>query len=410
MDKQKFLPIIIGSDENAYGMARAFHEKYDIISTIICKQVYRATRYSKIVEIRLIDNLDEENIFIKNIVKIAEEKLKDFEKLILVPCADRYIELVAKNQSIIEKYFCNKFISDDLLQRFVTKEKFYQICGEYNIAYPKTVICEKQDRFRILENLRFDFPIIVKPNNSNSYDYLHSTFEGKKKVFFVKTKEEYIDIIYKMNESDYNGNLIIQESVSGDDTLMRVLTCFSDNSGKVKLMCLGQPVIEEYAPLALGNYGAIMTDYNQEIFDKIKAFLEDIQYVGFSNFDMKFDRRSGEYKLLDLNPRQGRSSFFITSAGYNLAGFLVDNCVYEKNPDAVYANTDRLWLSVPKCIIYKYVENQEVLDRAKRLIKEKKYMYTLPYKKDMSLKRFLLVKLIYHKHIKDYKKYFFKKT
>ena len=413
-EKQKFLPIILGSDENAYGIARAFHEKYNIISTALCKELLPATRYSKILEIIKINNFDEENICIENIVKIAGEKLKIYEKLILIPCADYYTELVVKNKDMLEKYFCNKFIPYDLLQKFATKEKFYQICDEYNLEYPKTLTCEKKDRLDILNSLSFDFdfPIIVKPNNSNSYDYLHSKFEGKKKAFFVNTKEEYINIINNMNASDYNGNLIIQELITGDDTAERTLNCFSDNNGKVKLMCLGQPVIEEYKPDAIGNYAAIMTDYNEKIFDKIKVFLEDIKYVGFSNFDMKFDVKSGEYKLYDINPRQGRSSFFVTAAGYNLAGFLVDNCVYdknEKNSDIVYANTDSLWLTVPKKIIFKYVQNREVLTRAKRLIKEKKYKYTLLYEKDMSLKRYIKMKRYYHRHIKNYKKYFFKK-
>jgi len=408
--KQKFLPVILGSDENAYGISRAFHEKYNIIPTVLCKQILVAARYSKIIDIHQIDNFDVEKICIDNIIKIAEEKLKEYEKLILVPCSDYYIEFVVKNKDIIGKYFCNKFISFDLLQKFVTKEKFYQICDKYNLSYPKTVICEKKDRLNILNSLSFDFPIIVKANNSNSYDFLHSKFDGKKKVFFVNTKEEYTDIVNNMNKSDYNDNLIIQDFIPGDDTSMRVLNCYSDNNGKVKLMCLGQPVIEEYSPLALGNYAAIMTDYNKEIFEKIKNFLEDIKYVGFSNFDMKFDTKSEEYKLFEINPRQGRSSFFVTSSGYNLAEFLVDNCVYEKNLDIVYADTDRLWLSVPKKIIYNYVGNKEVLDRAKRLIKEKKYAYTLLYKKDINLKRFLRIKLYYQKHIKEYKQYFFKKT
>jgi len=408
--KQKFLPIILGSDENAYGMARAFHEKYNIIPTVLCRQVFPATRYSKIVNIIQIDKFDEEKICIENLVKIAEEKLKDYEKLILIPCADYYYEYIAKNKDKIEKYFCNHFISYDLLQRFGTKEKFYQVCDEYNLPYPKTVICEKKDRLNILENLPFDFPIIVKANNSNGYEYLHSEFNGKKKVFFVGAKEEYIDIINKMNASDYNGNLIIQEYIPGDDTSARVLNCYSDNNGNVKLMCLGQPVIEDYTPLGLGNYAAIITDYNQEIFAKIKKFLENIKYVGFINFDMKFDPKSKEYKLYDLNPRQGRSSFFVTAAGYNLAEFLADNCVYNKNPDTVYAKSEMLWLSIPKKIIFDYVENKEVLEKVKRLIKEKKYMYTLLYKKDMNLKRYLRIKLYYHRHIKEYKQYFFRKT
>ena len=410
MEKQEFLPIILGSDENAYGMARAFHEKYGIKPTLMCKLVYPAARYSKILDIVKIADLDREDIFVESIQKIAEEKLKSHEKLILIPCSDYYYEYAAKHTKIIEKYFCNKFIPYELLQRFGTKEKFYQICDEYDLAYPKTIICKKKDRLNILDSLPFDFPVMVKPNNSNSYEYLHSEFTGKKKVFFVWSKDEYIEIMTQMNKSDYEGNLIIQDYIAGDDTIVRTLNCYSDNSGKVKLMCLGQAVIEAYAPLELGNYSALLTDYNEQIFDKIKKFLEDIGYIGFSNFDMKFDKKSGEYKLLDINPRQGRSSFFVSSAGYNLAEFLVDVCVHNKESDIVYAKADWLWLSVPKKIIYKYVENPEVLVRAKRLIKEKKYAYTLLYKKDFGIRRFLYIKRYYNKRIKEYKKYFFKKT
>lgn len=412
MEKKEFLPIILGSDENAYGIARAFHEKYNIISTALCMQLLVATRYSKIIDLVQVDNLDEEKVFLDSIIKTAQEKLREYKKLILVPCSDRYTELAVKNKDIIEKYFCNKFISYELLQKFVTKDKFYQVCDEYNLAYPKTVVCKKKDRLNILDKLPFKFPIVVKANNSNSYDYLHSEFEDMKKVFFLNSREEYLDIINKMNKSNYNDNLIIQDMIPGDDTVDRVLNCFSDNNGRVKLMSLGQVVIGEYKPLALGNYAAIMNDnnYNQEIFEKIKIFLENIKYTGFSNFDMKFDVKSGEYKLFEINPRQGRSSFFVTTSGYNLAEFLVDNCVYEKNLDTVYAKSDMLWLSIPKKIIYNYVDNQEVLNRAKKLIKQKKYKYTLLYKKDMNLKRFLRMKRFYNKHINEYKKYFFKKN
>ncbi|MCL1792494.1 MAG: ATP-grasp domain-containing protein [Oscillospiraceae bacterium] len=410
MGKKPFLPIILGSDENAYGMARAFHEKYGIISTLMCKAVYPATKFSKIVDIIKIDNLDREDVFAENIQKIAEKKSKDYDKLILVPCSDYYSEYASKNREIVEKYFCNRFIPYDLLQRFGTKEKFYRICDEYDLAYPKTAVCEKKHRLDISDSLPFDFPVMVKPDNSNSYDYLHSEFEGKKKVFFVWSREEYDKIITEMNKSSYEGNLIIQEYISGDDTTVRTLNCYSDNKGKVKLMCLGQPAIEAYAPLELGNYAALLTDCSAEIFGKIKNFLESINYIGFSNFDMKFDKKSGEYKLLDINPRQGRSSFFVTSAGYSLAEFLVENCVFEKNLETVYANSDWLWLSVPKKIIYDYVKNPEVLERAKRLIKEKKYAYTLLYKKDSGIKRYLYIKRYYNKRIKEYKKYFFEKT
>ena len=69
---------------------------------------------------------------------------------------------------------------------------------------------------------------------------------------------------------------------------------------------------------------------DKELSERMKNFLEDIGYIGFSNFDMKYDPRDGQYKLFEMNLRQGRSSFFVTAAGYNLAKFLVDDVIYNK--------------------------------------------------------------------------------
>lgn len=404
--ERKFLPVILGSDENAYGFSRAFYEVYGIKPTLICRQRLVATQFSRIVNIEQADDFDTPEVFIKKLTEFAANRKED---LLLIPCSDRYTELAVKHRDELSRYYKNKFISEDLLNKFITKEKFYALCDEYNLRYPKTVICTYENRLTITDNLPFDFPIVVKANNSNGYEFLNCSFEGKKKVFFVNSKEEYIKIITEMNKSTYKDNLILQEFIPGDDTNMRVMNCYSDSEGKVKLMCLGRPILEEYTPAALGNYTAIVTDYDEKLYAKIKIFLEDIGYVGFSNFDLKYDAKNKEYVLFEINPRQGRSSFFVTAAGYNLAEFLARDVIYgEKNP-TVYGKNEHLWISVPKKVLLKYIFNDEVAAQVKRLLKEKKYDYTLFYKKDFNILRYIKMKRYVNRHYEGYKKYFFRK-
>ena len=85
-------------------------------------------------------------------------------------------------------------------------------------------------------------------------------------------------------------------------------------------MALGRPLLEEQTPEGIGNYAAILSDpeYNDAaLLEKLKNFLEDMQWEGFANMDIKYDARTGEYKMFEMNPRQGRSSYFVTAAGYN---------------------------------------------------------------------------------------------
>ena len=106
--------------------------------------------------------------------------------------------------------------------------------------------------------------------------------------------------------------MIIQNFIPGDDTFMRVLTCYSDQTGKVRLMCLGHVLLEEHTPHGIGNHAVIITEHNKELEEQFQKLLDGMGYVGFSNFDIKFDQRDGKYKVFEINTRQGRSNYYVT--------------------------------------------------------------------------------------------------
>ena len=112
---------------------------------------------------------------------------------------------------------------------------------------------------------------------------------------------------------------------------------------------------------------------------------------------------------MEINPRPGRSSFFVRSAGLNLMQTLVDDAVYGKEYSCVFNENIALWANVPKCVVFKYVEDEELKKEIKSLIKQKKYMRTLDCKEDFNLKRWLKIKRYYFGQYKNFKKYYFKK-
>ena len=96
---------------------------------------------------------------------------------------------------------------------------------------------------------------------SNSVAYWNCSFPGKKKVFVAHDEAEKNAIVDAIYKSSYKDNLTIQEFIPGDDSYMRVLNAYVGKDGKVKLMSLGNPILEEHSPEGIGSYAAIINTF-----------------------------------------------------------------------------------------------------------------------------------------------------
>ena len=378
-----FLPVLLGSDANVYGMARSFYQQYGITSVAVCKGALVATANSKLVHIAVLEpRLEEDDVFVKTLVDFAKQQTKP---LVLVSCADGYTILLARHRQALTPYYHFACPELQTVLDLDIKDNFYRACEAHGLSYPKTATCTAENHKNI--SLPFEFPVIIKPSNSAAY--WNCSFPHKKKVFLAQNRQEFDQITDAIYGSSYQDELILQEYIPGDDNCMRVLNAYCGLDRKVHLMALGRPLLEEQTPEGIGNYAAILSVHDGELLARMRAFLEDMGWVGFANFDMKYDTRTGEYKLFEMNPRQGRSSYFVTASGYNLAKWLVEDVLEHKDTGYTEAKTESLWMIAPYGVIRKYLKAPELLAQAARLKKAGKCSHQLFCKEDFTLKRFL---------------------
>lgn len=398
-----FLPVLLGSDCNVYGMARSFHEEYGVNSVAIGKGRLPATANSHIVKVVIAEpRLEEDEIFCKVLIDFAKKQSKT---LLLVPCGDNYTKLLVKNQDKLRPFYAFACMSQETFDKVQSKEVFYSSCEKAGFSFPKTAVCSYEN-YRSFEP-PFDFPVVVKP--SNSVAYWNCSFPRKKKVFVAQTAKELADILDAIYSSEYKDHIIIQDFIPGDDSHMRVLNCYSGTDGKVQLISLGEALLEEHSPEGIGSYAAIISGHDEKVSEQVRSFLDGIGYVGFSNFDMKYDIRDGSYKLFEMNPRQGRSSYFVTAAGYNLARWLVSDVLEEKPQPFTIATNRTLMTLIPNSLIFKYVDNEEIKKEAKDLIRKKKIRHLLWYEKDRGIKRLFGYIANQYNYRRKYRLYFGKK-
>ena len=405
MDMKDLLPVLLGSDANVYGMARSFYMEYGVTSLAIGKGALAVTANSRLVKMAVVEpNLEDDGVFVRTLTDFA--KAHTGKTLVLVSCGDNYTGLMARARTALEPHYKFACPTPELVAELYTKEFFYKACERHGLSYPRTFGCTNEN-YKTVE-LPFPFPCIIKA--SNSVAYWNCKFPHKKKVFVAYNKEEFDAITAAIYSSSYQDNLVLQEYIPGDDNCMRVLNCYSGLDHKVKLMALGRPLLEEQTPEGIGNYAAIMNVRDDELMEKMKAFLEDVGWEGFSNVDMKYDARDGKYKLFEMNPRQGRSSFFVTASGYNLAKWLVEDVVEHKEQGLTIADAHHLWMIAPAGIIKKYLKDEALLAEAKELMRQGKVSHQLFCKEDAGLKRRIWYIKNQLNNYRKYKRYFGNKS
>lgn len=396
IEEKEFIPVMLGNDINTYSMARAFYEEYKIKSVVMGKYSTGPSCHSKIIEYHAHKDLDTKEVFVPAVNNLAAQFTA--KKIILIGCGDSYVEQIIKNKELLRENVIAPYIEEKMMHQLITKESFYQMCDQHHLDYPSTFIYTKDMDNNFV--LPFGFPIILKP--SNNIAYWESAFPGQKKVYRLKNPNDLHQTIQQIYQAGYQDNLIIQDFIPGEDTYIWVMNCFSGRDKKVKLMSLGHVMLEEYTPHGLGNAAVVMNDYNKELSEKIKEFLDSIGFEGFCSLDIKYDRRDGKYKLFEINLRQGRSSYYVTGAGYNLAKYVTDEYIYNKSINFAIADTEHLWMAVPMQVAFRCVKDKKCLGEMKQLIRNKKVVNPLFLQSDNSLKRLIF---LYKSHLSHYLKF-----
>lgn len=395
--------LILGSDANAYYMARCAYEAYHKKAFLIGKDRLAFTKYSNILEINYEPDLWIEKRFIDIVNDFA--KKRENKKILAISTNETYAEFLLRNQEQLANNIVYASPDSKTLSTLVNKENFYKTYKNKGLEFPETFYFDCSKNTLLPSTLTF--PIILKPANVVMYNHL--SFEGKNKIYKIEGQIELEETIKRIIKAGYKDRLIIQEFIPGDDSNLFDAVVYVDRYGKVKIQSFAQIGLQERTKSMVGNAAVLINGFNTtdgnctEMLHKIKKFMENIPYHGFAEFDLKYDKRTNSFKVLEINARQGRCSYYISALGANLVKTLVDDLIYQIDLEEKVLTEEILLSFVPKGIIKKYITNKEFKKRALYLWKKKRKVSPMIYKEDKNFKRFLMIrKRLWHYYL-EYK-------
>ena len=370
---ENIVPVLLGGDLNAYSMAMSFARECGAVSEVFARDKLAMTELSSFINLHVVKNLDDCNVAVPVLTDFA--KANKEKRLILIPCADWYVEMLEYARDILSEYFYFHIPSFEIWKTVSNKASFTALLDKYSISHPKTEIFDEKFTDFQKRGAKMRPPFVLKPADSS--EYWRNAFSGMKKVYFPASLGEALQIGKRIYSSGYSDKLILQEYVGeagGKSAESSVLTVYSNKDGKAVRAVLGDVLLEELGPTARGNYSAIVTRPLDDMAYKLIDLLDGIGYNGVANFDIL--RSDGKSYCLELNARQGRSFDYIRCAGVSLSKLLLSDMRAEKTEES-FSYDEGVWRSVGKRTLIRYAGNKGLLKKALSL--EKNGFFATPY-------------------------------
>lgn len=400
-----FEVLILGTDANAYYMARCCYEKYQKKATLIGKDRLAFTKFSNILRVFYVDNLWDKEVFFKTLNDYAK-KYAD-KKIVLISTNETYAYYISENKKRLAKNYVYNYPEKEVITSLINKEEFYKTYKNKGLVFPKTIYYDNKSKNDFKD---LTYPIVVKPSNVVMYNHLK--FVGKNKIYKLNNEKELKETIKLIYNNGYTDKLIIQEFIPGGDDSLFDAVVYVNTKKKVEFISFAQIGLQERTKSMVGNAAVLINGFNttngntKEMSEDIKKFMESINYTGFAEVDMKYDIRDNTFKVLEINARQGRCSYYVTKLGKNLVEVLVNDLVCNKVNDYEFLENEVLLSFVPKGIIKKYITNEEFKNKALKMWKN--VIKPMECKEDKNFKRFLLLRKRWFHYYKEYKNSYWK--
>lgn len=362
-----FVPVVLGGDLPAYTLARAFHAELGVRTVVVSRTVPYAVRDAGIVDNLVCPDMDDQQALADFLHGVADTRPD--HRLLLLGTMDAWIERIGRLRHLLDDRFVVPYPDQGLIEQLNDKQNFADLCAELGVAHPVTRVLDHdvpEDRVgEVLEGMRW--PLVVKAADPPAF--IELIYPGKKKVGFADDLAELLDQRRTMSRAGYSGALVIQERIPGGDEQMRVLTTYSDRSGKVRWGRLGHVLLEDHDPVMIGNPLAIIHAEEGTTVQEAARLLEHVGWTGHANFDIKVDPRDGTEYFFELNPRLGRSHAYLHAAGHPFLTPLVREHVEDRDPlddvDMGPARDGWLYSVVPVPLLMRYVTDPETRRRLK---------------------------------------------
>lgn len=255
---------------------------------------------------------------------------------VIIPVSDICVGYHSRKKSELESRYRVKIAVPDYSSVSIVEDKnlFMNFCEETGVAHPLTITLSNSNLIEAASKV--GLPALIKPNFS----------VGARGITIVNSIDE-LKEKYPPIHSQF-GDSTLQELIENNDYYYNVMM-YRDKNGNI----LGNAIIKivRMYPVAAGSSTCCISIENQDLLSICKDALDKLNWVGMADFDVLQRLDTGEYKVIEINPRVPASIRAAFISGINFPEIIVRDTLglspvrYKYRPSKIlrYLGTDLLW-------------------------------------------------------------------
>lgn len=270
-------------------MAPAFYSRY-CKEKIVFKEQKKRNKYSD---------------FLIDLIKKRKYDL-------IIPCADYSVSIISQIRERIIPHANVYLPSHHKIETVLSKYRLMKLAEQHGVDIPQTFVPKDLFDLKDIES-RLKFPIVIKGDSTT----------GAQKVRYAYSRDELVAKFIEISQID--SQPLIQEYIDGKDKFFYGLC----DEGEVTAFFMLE-VSRAYPPTG-GTPASAFSIYDQSLKEISFKFLKSLKWKGIIDLDFRQDFRTGQYYLLDFNPRFGATIALAIKSGVDFPYFLYKLAVEGKN-------------------------------------------------------------------------------
>lgn len=221
-------------------------------------------------------------------------------KRVLIPASDDCAEFLGAHYHALEAAYELCVAPRAVAEILVNKRRQYEAAQRLGVPIPETYFPESRSDVEHLAATICNYPYIIKPLVAHTWRLasMQGVSQGRKAVL-VRDAQELRDAHASMG--DGFRDVMVQEVIGGRDEQLFTFLGYFRKDGTPLAYCVRRKVRQ--LPVDFGYCTMTVSCHDDEVVEHSLRLLQGIGFSGICGVEYKFDDTTGQYKLIEINPR-----------------------------------------------------------------------------------------------------------